>query len=539
MCSQKPALTEQKPAATELLCGPTQPPMYVPSPRHTGDFKQDLEAEWERVNEEMRANWSAETQRLCESERQKVFFRAFHLTLNPSRSSLDKYRFGRKFSLEEKWRHRIYSFGLMRILHNEYNGNKCGPAGTYPYREGQRNHANELYVGSESQDIDYKGHNIAALAVNEFGEVITSAFNHNKVFASTAEHAEMRLLDECFRSPALHFDRAECGCIQSEKLEIEDKMQQVTVYTSLEPCQQCSGRLLLASVPEVVYLQRDPDIMLQALMTYQKDFRTRPVPAVLFDFDAYDEFEDRYWTLKRAGFENLDKFWKPPPDSGMRAKSFGQSMPYFLCTDKAKAIIDKASDDFENLFTDRDENFSKLTAEDKDRVLNFRPKANAAQRRNWENELWQTRMNLLNHEYEQRKEILIEGLDVNWREEEVASAIAGVDGASDAVSISVPRLAGMKGQTTGRAFVQFATAKAAEDAGVALCIQGYDAKASVNLPHFRTIMKNIAKLEKKLEEADKERAEDSRVLSNREALSKVREYVEYERKCERRGTMHR
>ena len=94
-------------------------------------------------------------------------------------------------------------------------------------------------------------------------------------------------------------------------------------------------------------------------------------------------------------------------------------------------------------------------------------------------------------------------------------------------------------QTKGEAFVQFATAKAAEDAGVALCNQGYDAKAAINRRHLRKIMENIAKLEKRLEEADKERPEDSRVLSNREALSKVREYVEYERKCERRGTMHR
>ena len=509
-------------------------------------FKQDLKARWSQANEEIGVKSSRETRLFCESGRESSFSRKFHRPLEASMawSSLDKYRFGGDFTMEEKWRHRIYSYGLMKILHNEYNGNKCGPTGSYPHREGQRNVANNLYKGSPSHDIDYKGHNIAALAVNEFGEVVTSAFNHNKVFGSTAEHAEMRLMDECFRSPALHFERSKVSREAVEKFEVEDKMKELTVYTSLEPCQQCSGRLLLAGVPEVVYLQQDPDIMLQALGTYKKDFKTRPVPAVLFDFDAYDDFADKYWALKRkaaqaGGFGHLEKFWNPPPGSGMRAKSFGQSMPYFLCTDDAKATIDKASGDFEKLFTDRDEHFSKLCQEEKDRVLNFKPPANAARRRNVENELWQRRVDLLVFEHEQRKEIRIQSLNLQWKEQQLAEAIASVDGVADVETINVMRWAGGRGKSRGEAYLQFATAKAAEDAGIALCQQGFAAQPALNYPKLRKLLDDISRLEKGLETLRQENGKDGSVLSNKEALEKLREYVEYERKCERRGTMHR
>ena len=47
----------------------------------------------------------------------------------------------------------------------------------------------------------YLGHNIVALAVDwDKQEVIDFAFNHNSVFKSPAEHAEMRLLDRIFLS---------------------------------------------------------------------------------------------------------------------------------------------------------------------------------------------------------------------------------------------------------------------------------------------------------------------------------------------------
>ena len=134
-----------------------------------------------------------------------------------------------------------------------------------------RTQAQEAAVGRKvhadvvtKERLDYTGHNIAAMAVNEFGECILSSFNHNVLFDSTTQHAEARLIEQCFKTPSLHFTRAEAmqqfTCAKSNgrptaPLQIEDKMKRLTVYTTLEPCQQCSGKMLLARVPLVVVVR--------------------------------------------------------------------------------------------------------------------------------------------------------------------------------------------------------------------------------------------------------------------------------------------
>lgn len=121
------------------------------------------------------------------------------------------------------------------------------------------------------ESLNYVGHNIASLAVNEFGEIVHSAFNHNSLFCSTTEHAEARLVDQLYTSPALHFTREEAFAAREEAfaarpfvagggggggggapgksapLEITDKMKRLTIYTSLESCIQCSGKLIVSA----------------------------------------------------------------------------------------------------------------------------------------------------------------------------------------------------------------------------------------------------------------------------------------------------
>merc|ERR1712086_754147 len=214
---------------------------------------------WAEARKLIRDNTSDETKQFIANERKRPAFQAYSHRAPPSASSLDQYKFGMDTGQEQMWRYRIYSYGLAAILANEFNGNKCGSVGRYSGRacEHQMQDAagNEfgLYPGS-----DYTGHNIAALVVNEYGRVLTCAFNHNKLFNSTHDHAEMRLMDTCFQCPSLHFQLEEVDLLE-KCCEIEDAMKRVTVYTTLEPCQQCTGRLLLASVPQIVYLQRDPD----------------------------------------------------------------------------------------------------------------------------------------------------------------------------------------------------------------------------------------------------------------------------------------
>ena len=68
----------------------------------------------------------------------------------------------------------------------------------------------------------------------------------------------------------------------------------VTIYTSLESCAQCSGIMTLGSVKEIVYLQWDQgefligNLMYNATSDGRSGFRApRPVPGDAFDFDYF------------------------------------------------------------------------------------------------------------------------------------------------------------------------------------------------------------------------------------------------------------
>eukprot|EP00947_MAST-08B_sp_MAST-8B-sp1_P005937 g5937.t1 len=505
------------------------------------------------VGAKIAAEASEGTRRFLMQQRKDPFVARFGHLPPPSASGLEKYKFGREVSLGEKWRHKIFAFGLMAIVDNEFNGNKCGAVGNYPQRASQRTHTLQddtgeevgLYLGgcahsaNPGKHVDYTGHNIAALAVNEFGEVVLSAFNHNKIFGSTAEHAEMRLLDHCFRSPELHFRRADAAVLDDES-EIEDKMARMTLYTSLEPCQQCAGKMLLAGVPLVVYCQRDRDIQLQALETYKKDFKTRPLPAVLFDFGPYSKLDDLYMQLQRA--PPTQNFWDPPA-GGAKSKAFKGSMPYFLCTDGAKGVFSSAARRFEQLMSADDAEFAALSVAEREAVRRFRPPHDLALRNNANNQLWSLRCDLLNFEYQQSREIALEGIDASWTEVELSLAIADVPSLPDVQTLNVMRMAGT-GESRGFAYLTFATPADAHAAAAALEAKGFDPRPASNWPRLKRLLRQIAKAERKLQamqedDSEARRRDDARVLTNAEALEQMRQYVVYERKCERRGTMHR
>jgi tRNA(Arg) A34 adenosine deaminase TadA len=158
--------------------------------------------------------------------------------------------------LEEgaKERHRIYSLMLMAILHEYFNGNKNGREGEYPFNETQD-------LGRHG-DGDYLGHNIAGIAVNGKGEVIDFDFNHNKLFNSSAEHAEVRLVRRVFALAQLAdaWRPVQPGVPPPREVPLSTSttLEDVTVYTTLESCAQCSGTMALGNVREVVYLQTDP-----------------------------------------------------------------------------------------------------------------------------------------------------------------------------------------------------------------------------------------------------------------------------------------
>ncbi|MET9395359.1 hypothetical protein ABZY20_33925 [Streptomyces sp. NPDC006624] len=275
-------------------------------------------------------------------------------------------------------RHRIYSLLLMSIILDRWNGNKYGEAGDY----GQWR-ANQLLSASPKvyRGGTYQGHNIAALAVDAEGRVIDYDFNHNDIFDSSVEHAESRLVRRVFalnqvydpwqldEANARHgagvpqrqerrmfatalTDRAESATprgLERVSSGYATLLSDVTVYTSLESCAQCTGIMCLASVKEVVYLQPDDgqfligNIMRRATRAQSTSFTSpRPIAGDEIDFGyshdlaaGNDDFSVR--VVEEPFFTDGVKPVRTP------------SVTSYLCTDNAYRVYEKAAAQFSTL----------------------------------------------------------------------------------------------------------------------------------------------------------------------------------------------
>lgn len=172
----------------------------------------------------------------------------------------------------EMERHRVYANLVLALLHGYFNGNKDGETGEYPWQPSQRiagTGTQSLYAGGR-----YLGHNICCIAVDGDGDIIDFDFNHNSIFNSSVEHAEARLIKRIFSLADIHQDwDSALGTddrwnlsLAGEKAPMRGQMDDdygkslsnVTIYTSLESCAQCSGIMTLANIKQVVFLQPDP-----------------------------------------------------------------------------------------------------------------------------------------------------------------------------------------------------------------------------------------------------------------------------------------
>ncbi len=248
-----------------------------------------------------------------------------------------------KFSPQEKERHKLYSLMLMALMYKEWNGNKYGADGTYPWREGQRQ-TNGTYSGGH----DYKGHNIAAIAVDRNGEVIDFDFNHNALFRSSMEHAEARLVKRVFDLNQVQDSRRSnsSGRTEHESKKYGDMLEDVTIYTSLESCSQCTGIMMLGRVKDVVYLQPDTGMYNIGNILYNltnKSGLSAPEPIAASDFELpyFKQLSDGFRDFK-AGM-GAEKPFVVFPDGKKKTTS---SITSFLCTDIARDIFKAAHDEF-------------------------------------------------------------------------------------------------------------------------------------------------------------------------------------------------
>jgi len=259
-----------------------------------------------------------------------------------------------------KERHRIYCLLLMKLMVRFWNGNKRGPLGSYPRRVKQMEavqpaQPTQRYRGDMITDPDrlrinwdrYVGHNIACVAVDGNGEIIDFDFNHNDFFRSSAEHAESRMVRRLFSLTDV-FDSWKTGDRIGDKSRAFS-LQNVTLYTSLESCAQCSGVMSLGGVKQVVYLQNDfTAYMIGNIMFNLANpvaglpGAPKPIPASAVGLTQFQALNDANLAFVKdiqdaqAHNDSTRAFFVSPDKTVI---DYDPSITSFLCTDAARDIF--------------------------------------------------------------------------------------------------------------------------------------------------------------------------------------------------------
>ncbi len=251
-----------------------------------------------------------------------------------------------------KERHRLYSLCLMAITHHYWNGLKKGRDGEYPWNP------DPATAGGKYLRDDYRGHNIAAFAVDKRGLVIDFEFNHNRLLNSSAEHAEARLVRRIYGLTQIN-DAWDVASPSAPATDDYNTFEEVTLYTTLESCSQCSGVMALARVREVIFLQTDPGMYMIGNILRNLTEKTAlesplPVPGSMFDFSFFTELDTAFEGFTK---EVMTKpFYKSPAgkvDNSPSVTSFlCTALAYDIYARAAKALNDLADGTTQLLFPD-------------------------------------------------------------------------------------------------------------------------------------------------------------------------------------------
>jgi tRNA(Arg) A34 adenosine deaminase TadA len=240
---------------------------------------------------------------------------------------------------------------LMALLYEYWNGNKKGRSERYEYPW------NDFASPGKYLDADYQGHNIGAIAVDSDGRVIDFEFNHNRLFNSSAEHAEARLVRRVFGLAQLSDSwRPAVNGATSSHVPLSDytMLKGVTIYTSLESCAQCAGVMALGRVRQIVYLQTDPGMyFIGRILRNLTDDKLRaplPITGAQIGLPHFVELDRAFGAFGGALAEK--PFWvERDKDGSVLATDTDSSVTSFLCTQSARAIYEAATAEFKQLVT--------------------------------------------------------------------------------------------------------------------------------------------------------------------------------------------
>jgi tRNA(Arg) A34 adenosine deaminase TadA len=271
-------------------------------------------------------------------------------------------------------RHRIYCYLLMKLILRFWNGNKSGPLGVYPQRDRRQlagpkpaDDSPRRYFGDMNPNPDrnrpnwdrYLGHNIACIAVDGNGSIIDFDFNHNAFFRSSAEHAEARLVRRLFSLTDI-FDSWKTGPRLNNKPHAAS-LGDVTLYTSLESCAQCSGVMSLAGVKQIIYLQNDFTAYKIGNIMYNLANRSEikdakgnivtipgapvPIPGSEIGLEEFALLNQGNLDFTNRMMAGAEFFFKAADGSVDR----DPSITSYLCTDDAFEIFEKGSKNLDGL----------------------------------------------------------------------------------------------------------------------------------------------------------------------------------------------
>jgi len=142
-------------------------------------------------------------------------------------------------------------------------------------------------------------------------------------------------------------------------------LKDVTLYTSLESCAQCSGVMSLGGVKQVIYLQNDFTAYMIGNIMFNLANRVSgppgasslpgapiPIPASAVGLQQFKDLNDENLKFVDAILKAKNQYEKNqndksgafyvPPDDG--PPDFAPSITSFLCTDAANRIFSKGAD---------------------------------------------------------------------------------------------------------------------------------------------------------------------------------------------------
>jgi tRNA(Arg) A34 adenosine deaminase TadA len=165
------------------------------------------------------------------------------------------------------------------------------------------------------------------------------------------EHAEARLVKRVFGLSQVQDTRRSLRGEAQEhgKKRYGDMLKDVTVYTSLESCTQCTGIMMLGRVKEVVYMQPDTGMynIGNILFNLSKGgglAAPSPLPASAFGLDYFEALAEGFRQFKNEMSEEKPFVVFP---GGKRKTT--TSITSYLCTDIARDIFKAAHDEFNAL----------------------------------------------------------------------------------------------------------------------------------------------------------------------------------------------